>query len=96
VTHVVVENANARDLLVEHVMRRHPLTLASHSSIEDALARMRSAGVRRVAIVDDRSRLVGILAIDDIFEYYGGRPRSPVTAIRRDPPRRHVEHERVS
>ena len=84
VTHVVVENADPRATRVEQVMTHHPATLASDSSIEAAQACMRSAGVRRVAIVDDRGRLVGILALDDIFEYLGGRPQSPVTAIRRD------------
>jgi CBS domain-containing protein len=84
VTHVVVEHADPRETRVEQVMTHHPVTLASHCSIEEALACMRTAGVRRVAIVDDRSRLVGILALDDIFEYFGGRPLSPVTAIRRE------------
>lgn len=94
VTHVVVEHANPRETRVEQVMTHHPVTLASHSSIEEALACMRGAGVRRVAIVDDRGRLVGILALDDIFEYYCGRPQSPVTPIRRDLSH-HAERDRA-
>jgi CBS domain-containing protein len=39
------------------------------TSLEEVLQRMRGADVRRVPVVDDRGRLIGILALDDIFEH---------------------------
>jgi CBS domain-containing protein len=36
--------------------------------IESALARMAGAHARRLAVVDDEGRLVGILALDDVLD----------------------------
>jgi CBS domain-containing protein len=36
--------------------------------IETALSRMEGLGVRRLAVVDDEERLVGLLALDDVLE----------------------------
>ena len=43
---------------------------AVHEStpIEDAVARMEGAAIRRVAVTDADGRLVGILALDDVLE----------------------------
>lgn len=94
VTNVIVRETDPRDVNVEDVMTRNPVTVLANSSVEDALLRMRNGAVRRVPVLDDRGRLAGILALDDIFEYLGGRPQSPVTSIRRHP--RRVEHEQAS
>ena len=87
VTNVIVRQADPREVSVEDVMTRHPITVPTNAPIEDALQRMREARVRRVPVVDERGRLAGILALDDIFEYLATR-QSFVTPIRRvDQPR---------
>ena len=43
-------------------------SLQESSPIETALERMAGLQVRRLAIVDDEERLVGILALDDVVE----------------------------
>jgi CBS domain-containing protein len=46
-----------------------PLTCIHEStSIESALSRMAGTHTRRLAVVDDDERLVGILALDDVLE----------------------------
>jgi CBS domain-containing protein len=87
VTNVIVRDADPRAVSVEDVMTRHPVTVWTTSSLEDALQRMREGRVRRVPVVDERGRLAGILALDDIFEYLATR-HPFVTPIRR------VEHPR--
>src|SRR5689334_3150159 len=87
VTHVIVREADPRNVSVEDVMTRHPVTVWTTSSIDDALQRMREGHVRRVPVVDERGRLAGILALDDICEYLATRHPS-VTPIRR------VDHPR--
>jgi len=82
VTNVIVRDADPRAVSVEDVMTRHPVTVWTTSSIDDALQRMREGRVRRVPVVDERGRLAGILALDDIFEYLATR-QSFVTPIRR-------------
>jgi CBS domain-containing protein len=65
-------------------MTQHPVTICANSTLDEALQRMRSAGVRRIPVVDERGRLVGILALDDIFEFMAARPPFVVTPFRRD------------
>lgn len=87
VTHVIVREANPREVSVEDVMTRQPVTVWTTSSIDDALHRMLEGRIRRVPVVDERGRLAGILALDDIFEYLAARMH-PVTPIRRAVPTR--------
>lgn len=84
VTMVIARNSDLTNLRVGDVMTRLPITVPAHSSIDDALLRMRNAGVRRILVVDDRGRLAGILALDDIFEHLGRRPPPAATPICRE------------
>jgi CBS domain-containing protein len=83
VTTVIARNNDLTSLIVGDVMTRLPITVSAHSSIDEALLRMRNGGVRRILVVDDRGRLAGILALDDIFDHFGRRP-PPAVPIRRE------------
>jgi CBS domain-containing protein len=41
--------------------------IRAHATVETALAEMAQLGVRRLPIVDERERLVGVLALDDVL-----------------------------
>lgn len=84
VTNVIARESDPRGVRVEDVMTRHPVTVWASASVEDALQRMRNGGVRRVPVVDDRGRLAGILALDDIFEHLAQRVPFAATPIRRE------------
>ena len=84
VTAVIARQADPRDMLVKDVMTHHPVTVPANSSLDDALQRMRGAGVRRIPVLDERERLAGILALDDIFEFMASRPPFVVSPFCRD------------
>ncbi|HEV7607301.1 MAG TPA: CBS domain-containing protein [Steroidobacteraceae bacterium] len=86
VTTVIARNSELHSLVVNDVMTRQPVTVSVHASIDDALLRMRNGAVRRVPVVDDRGRLAGILALDDIFEHMADRApaAAAATPIRRE------------
>jgi CBS domain-containing protein len=84
VTKALPCSGDLRNLAVDSVMTRQPLTISSQSSIDHALQRMRDGGVRRVPVVDDRGRLAGILALDDIFELMSHDLPFAATPIRRE------------
>jgi len=84
VTNIIAPHRDPRGALVEDAMTRQPVTVWVSATIEDALLRMRHGNVRRVPVVDDRGRLAGILALDDIFEHLEGRSSIAVTPIRRE------------
>src|SRR5688572_32496140 len=85
VTAVIASDSDPHEVVVDDVMTRHPLTAPANVSIEEALQRMRVGGVRRIPLVDERGRLAGILALDDIYEHYAQRGMAFVTPIRREP-----------
>ena len=84
VTNAIAGANEWRGIVVDDAMSRHPVTVWSSSSLEDAHQRMRNGGVRRVPVVDDRGRLVGILALDDIFEHVSQCVPFAATPIRRE------------
>lgn len=90
VTTVLANESDLRTKTVEDVMTRHPVTLWATTSVEEALLRMRCANVRRAPVVDDRGRLTGILALDDIFEHMSQRPPFAATPIR---PELRMDHQ---
>ncbi|MEJ0085580.1 MAG: CBS domain-containing protein [Pseudomonadota bacterium] len=84
VTNVIARDTDPRSLMVDDVMTRLPVVVWASASLEDALQRMRSGGVRRVPVIDDRGRLAGILALDDIFEYMAQHVPVAATPMRRE------------
>lgn len=93
VTKVLAADADPRNFLVDDVMTRDPITVWTTTTIEEALERMREGDVRRVPVIDDRGRLAGILALDDVIEHFSRRAPASVTPIRRESPRLdHVIH----
>lgn len=53
----------AEDLMTEPIE-----SITEETSIEEALARMATAGTRRLPVVMETGRLAGILALDDILD----------------------------
>lgn len=84
VTNAIAGATDLRLLVVDDVMTRHPVTISSSATVDEALHRMRSAHVRRLPVVDERGRLAGILALDDIFEHLSQDVPFAATPIRRE------------
>jgi predicted transcriptional regulator len=82
VTNVFARECDPRGMVVEEVMARHPLTVAGSATVDEVWQRMRSAVVRRVAVLDERDCLAGILSLDDILEHLAQRVPVAVTPIR--------------
>jgi predicted transcriptional regulator len=81
VTNVIARDRDPRSVVVSDVMSR-PVPVIAGSSVEDVLQRMRTTGGRRVIVIDDRGRLAGILALDDIFEHMSRRVSFAVVPLR--------------
>jgi CBS domain-containing protein len=52
---------------VAEVMTRDPKTVAEETAIEMALSLMRSGAFRRLPVVDQDDRLVGLVTLDDVL-----------------------------
>jgi CBS domain-containing protein len=65
---VVARGTDAFATTVGQAMTRGPRTVLQTSPIESALAAMRAAACRRLPVVDDDGKLVGLLSLDDILD----------------------------
>jgi CBS domain-containing protein len=68
VTAVLAPDVDVHALRVEDVMSTEPVVAQEQASLFDALAVMRSKGVRRLVVTDTHGLLQGVLALDDVIE----------------------------
>ena len=64
----VAEGKDPAATLVSELMSTPVASVREAMPIEEALAQMATCHVRRVPVVNDADRLVGILAVDDVIE----------------------------
>lgn len=57
------------DVPVESVMTRDPVTATYQDSIQEAITRMSNGGYRRLPIVDDGGRPVGVLSVRHVLRF---------------------------
>lgn len=67
---VVALGLDAETILVEGIMRPGVVCIEESDSLTRAVALMRDQGVRRLPVVDERGRLTGLLAADDLLDLF--------------------------
>lgn len=65
---VLAEDLDPQATTVSEVMTREPVMVPEDLPIETALTRMKSRGMRRVIVVDEDKKLMGLASLDDILE----------------------------
>ena len=68
VVEVVARKSDLDRLTVGDIMTRHPLVAHERDSIVSTLDAMSELGVRRVPVMNEEDALVGVLALDDLFQ----------------------------
>jgi signal-transduction protein with cAMP-binding, CBS, and nucleotidyltransferase domain len=67
VVRVIAKGKDPQTTMVGEVMTPCPEMVPKDMVIEDALALMRHRKVRRLPVVDDQGKLVGLLTLDDVM-----------------------------
>ena len=65
---IIASEVNLTDVVAGDIMTSDLLTARELDSIWDTLQRMRSHGVKRLPVVNDRDGLEGILSVNDFLE----------------------------
>lgn len=65
---VLAEGLDATQTLVRDVMSIAPECVREDLAIEMALCQMRAGPYRRLPVVDDQGKLVGLISLDDILD----------------------------
>ena len=64
---VVARGADPTETTAADVMTADPVTITIDAGLLDVTRLMRDHGVRRVPVVDDNDKLVGIITLDDVM-----------------------------
>jgi len=78
---VVAGGVDPAKLAVGDVMGPELFTVRETDSVSDALARMRSRGIRRVPVLSAGGTLAGLVTVDDLLEIVAEELESLVRAI---------------
>lgn len=81
----LTRKATLDNLRAGDVMTRDPLVLDEACSLEDAIHRMRSRGVRRAPVVSASGALVGLLSTDDLVSQVAHEIVSLARVLERQP-----------
>jgi signal-transduction protein with cAMP-binding, CBS, and nucleotidyltransferase domain len=68
VIEVIAEDVDLGTVTVGDVMSYALLKISEQESVFDTAQRMRARGVRRVPVISETGKLIGILALDDMLE----------------------------
>jgi len=71
VNRVLAEGHDPTSARLHDFVTFDPLTVSVHDGIETVAARMRQHGVRRLPVVDDDGKAVGIVTSDDLLVLLG-------------------------
>jgi len=71
---IVARGRDARQAIVADCMTERVLACYANESVSECMRQMARHQVRRMPIVDDRGRLVGILALGDLARHAGRHP----------------------
>ena len=84
VVEVVAADVDYRMLTVGDIMSERPATINETAGLFEAIAQMRSGGVRRLVVADAMGRLLGIVAMDDLIPVLAEELSALAQAIRVD------------
>lgn len=76
VMEVVSQGIDPEDITVGDVMSEQPVMAAESDEVHEALDLMCERGVRRMPVVDARGGFTGMLALDDLLQFYTEGMRS--------------------
>lgn len=77
---VIAEGRDPKSTRIEGVMTRHPVTCTPEDSLQKAFAAMEDHQVRRIPVVDNENRIVGIISQADVATRIGA-PRKTAEVV---------------
>ena len=88
---VLAEGKDPRETTVDEVMTHEPQTVTESAPIEHALSVMRTHRLRRLPVVQDDGKLVGLLSLDDVLMLLAEEFAAIGGLLHRESPRRVLE-----
>jgi CBS domain-containing protein len=93
VSRMLAKGRSPTDTTVRQVMTLSPKTVTDSTSVETALFIMRAGRFRRLPVVDDDNKLVGLICLDDILMLLAEAFSEVSRLLRRETPRAVMEDD---
>lgn len=71
VLRLIADGTDCRNVKVKEVMSRVVETISCDEGILNACQKMKNAHVRRLPVVDNNQKAIGLLSLDDLFQLIG-------------------------
>jgi CBS domain-containing protein len=81
---VVAEGLHGSTALVDEVMARDPVCALADSDVNDCLRLMQEHSVRRIPLLSEHGRLLGVVSLDDVLLYIGSQFGAAASLIRQE------------
>ncbi len=96
VSRVLARNRNPAETAVRDVMTMAPRTVYEDTPIKTALLTMRTGRFRRLPVVDQTRRLLGLLTLDDVLMLLAEEFTQIGRLLKRETPQAVVENNNIS
>ena len=89
VVEVLGKELDPAKVTLREIMRTPAVIASASEGITQAVERMKAHGVRRIPVVDETSKLVGILCLDDLLKRLASDAAALVEVVTREQDREH-------
>jgi len=89
VVEVLGKELDPAKVTLREIMRTPAVIASASEDVAQAVARMKAHGVRRIPVVDETSRLAGILCLDDLLKRLAADAATLADVITREQDREH-------
>lgn len=66
---VILKGRASKETTIREIMTEHPITVTEDETIENCMCKMTDKRIRHLPVVDDESRLIGVISIGDVVKY---------------------------
>lgn len=89
VVEVLGKELDPATVTLRQIMRTPVVIASSAEDVTQVLERMKTHGVRRIPVVDETSRLIGVLSLDDLLQRLAADAASLAEVVTREQDREH-------
>ncbi|CAL1517571.1 CBS domain-containing protein [Chitinophaga sp. MM2321] len=78
---VILKGRASKETLIREIMTERPITVTEEDSIEECMKRMTDKRIRHLPVVNEQSRLIGLISIGDVVKFIIDDQRYIITSL---------------
>lgn len=78
---VILKGRASKETLIREIMTERPITVTEEDSIEECMKRMTDKRIRHLPVINEQSRLIGLISIGDVVKFIIDDQRYIITSL---------------